>query len=97
MASLYAGSDNPQDDKGNLAVFLVVTRVVKVEELRFGRQVVKVLPGDRKVLADCSVDIPKGLDGVPLAAEVLINPVKTLCALSRPFCLGGLQLFDCLS
>ena len=44
----------------------------------------------------CVVDISKGLDGVPLTAEVLAYPVETLSPFSRPFCLCGPQLFDCL-
>ena len=44
----------------------------------------------------CVVDISKGLDGVPLTTEVLTYPVEALSPFSRPFCLRGLQLFDCL-
>ncbi|MEW8585162.1 MAG: hypothetical protein AB2531_05305 [Candidatus Thiodiazotropha sp.] len=48
------------------------------------------MPYDLRILADCGLDIPKGLDGVPLAAKVLTDPVKTLYALFGSVCLGGL-------
>ena len=57
---------------------------------------VKFCSGDPRVFAYCVVDISKGLDGVPLTMEVLTYPVETLSPFSRPFCLRGLQLFDCL-
>ena len=57
---------------------------------------IKFCSGDPQAFAHCVVDIPKGLDGVPLTLEVLTYPVKTLSPFSRPFCLHGLQLFDCL-
>ena len=55
-------------------VFSVTAQHVKFGELGLGHQGAKVLPGVPRVLANCGVDIPKGLDGVPLAAEVLIDP-----------------------
>ena len=33
---------------------------------------------------------------MPLTTDVLTYPVETLSSFSRPFCLRGLQLFDCL-
>ena len=33
---------------------------------------------------------------MPLTTEVLTYPVETLSPFSRPFCLRGMQLFDCL-
>ena len=33
---------------------------------------------------------------MPLTTEVLTYAVETLSSFSRPFCLHGLQLFDCL-
>ena len=57
---------------------------------------VKFCSGDPRVLAHCVVDISKGLDGVPQTTEVLTYSVEALSPFSRPFCLCGLQLFDCL-
>ena len=57
---------------------------------------VKFCSGDPRVFTHCVVDISKGLDGVPLTTEVFTDPVETLSPFSRPFCLRGLQLFDCL-
>ena len=58
-------------------------------------QGVNVLPRDHRVLGNCGVDIPKGLEGVPLAAEVLVDPVKTLSPFFGSFCLSGQKLSDC--
>ena len=38
---------------------------------------------------------PKGLDGVPLAAKFLTDPVQALCPFSEPFFLRDLELFNC--
>ena len=57
---------------------------------------VKFCSGVPRVFAHCVVDISKGLDGVPLTADVLTYPVEALSPISRPFCLRGLQLFDYL-
>ena len=57
---------------------------------------VKICSGDPRVFAHWVISISKGLDSVPLMTEVLTYPVKALNPFSRPFCLRGLQLFDCL-
>ena len=44
-----AGRGHPQDDEGDLAVFLAVTQVIKVGELGLGPQGEKVVPGDLRI------------------------------------------------
>ncbi|MEW8333594.1 MAG: hypothetical protein AB2692_21870 [Candidatus Thiodiazotropha sp.] len=68
----YARRSHFQDNEGDLTVSLTTVWDNKVRELRLRSQGVKVFSGYSPVLADCVVNIPKCLDGVPLAAEVLI-------------------------
>ena len=79
-----AGRGHPQDDEGNLAVFLAVTRVIKVGELGLGPQGAEVVPGDLRIIAHCSVDIPERLTSMALPAKFLADPVQALNPLSRP-------------
>ena len=87
-----AGRSHPKYNEGDLPVLLATARHVEVLQLALRSQGVKYL----RVFAHCVVDILKGLDGVLLTTEILTYPVETLSLFSRPFCLRGLQLFDCL-
>ena len=64
-----AGRCHPQDDEGDLAVFLAVTRVIKVGELGFGPQ---------GVFLHCSVNILERLNSMTLPAELLIVKTEAL-------------------
>ena len=73
-----AGRGHPQDDEGDLAVFLAVTRVIKVGELGLGPQGVEVVPGDLRIFLHCSVNIPERLNSMTLPAKFLVDPVEAL-------------------
>ena len=75
LVGQQTGHGHPQDDEGSLAVFLVVTREVEVGELGLGPQGAEVVPGDLRILAHCSVDIPECLNGMALPAKFLVDPV----------------------
>ena len=57
-----AGCSHPQDNEGDLAVFLVIAWRVEVRELGLGAQGTEVFSGDVGVLADCRINIAEGLD-----------------------------------
>ena len=63
---------------GDLAVFLAVTRVIKVGELGLGPQGVEVVPGDLRIFLHCSVNIPERLNSMTLLAKFLIDKVEAL-------------------
>ena len=73
-----AGRGHPQDDEDDLAVFLAVTRVIKVGELGLGPQGVEVVPGDQRIFLHCSVNIPERLNSMTLPAKFLIDEVEAL-------------------
>ena len=89
-----AGRCHPQDDEGNLAVFLAVTRVIKVGELGFGPQGVEVVPGNLRIFLYCSVNILERLNRMTLPAELLIDKAEALGPFPGPRRLCGLQLLD---
>ena len=90
LVGYYAGRCHSQDNKGDLTVSLATAWHIKVGELWLMSQGIMLFSSDPPVLADCVVNIPKCLDGVPLTAEVLTHPVETLSPFSRPFCQRGL-------
>ena len=69
---------HPQDDEGDLAVFLAVTRVIKIGELGLGPQGVEVMPGDLGIFLHCRVDVSEGFYGMALPAELPVDPVEAL-------------------
>ena len=91
-----AGCGHPQDDEGDLAVFLVTARRVEVSDLGLRPQGIEVMPGDSGVLADRHVDVVESLNSMALAAEFFIDPVEPLGALFGPLFVSGLQLLNCL-
>ena len=79
-----AGRGHPQDDKGNLAVFLATTRMIKVGELGLGPQGAEVVPGDLCIFLHCSINIPERLNSMTLPAKFLIDKVQALGPLPGP-------------
>ena len=67
------GRGHPQDDEGDLAVFLAITRVTKV-----GKLGIKVVPGDLRIFLHYSVNIPEHLNSMTLLAMFLVDPVEAL-------------------
>ena len=78
LVGYKAGRGHPQDHEGNFAVFLAVTRVIKVGELGLGTQAVEVVPGDLRIFLHCSVNIPERLNSMTLPAKFLVDPVEAL-------------------
>ena len=89
-----AGRCHPQDNEGDLAVFLAVTPVIKVGELGFEHQGVEVVPGNLRIFLHCSVNIRERLNSMTLPAELLIDKAEALGPFPRPRRLCGLQLLD---
>ena len=89
-----AGLCHPQDDEGDLAVFLAVTRVIKVSKLGFGPQGVEVVPGNLRIFLHCSVNILERLNSMTLPAELLIDKAEALGPFPGLCHLCGLQLLD---
>ena len=91
-----AGCGHPQDDEGDLAVFLVTARRVEVSDLGLRphntKGVIEVMPGDSGILADRHVDVVESLNSMALAAEFFIDPVELLGALFGPLFMSSLQL-----
>ena len=79
-----AGRGHPQDDKGELAVFLAITRVIKVGEVGLGPQGVEVVPGDLRIFLHCGVNVPERLNSMTLAAELPVDPVEALSPFPGP-------------
>ena len=78
MVGYKAGRGHPQDHEGNFAVFLAVTRVIKVGELGLGPQGVQVVSADLRIFLHCSVNIPEQLNSMTLPAKFLVDPVEAL-------------------
>ena len=81
----YAGRGHSQDNESDLTVSLAGVRHVEVRQHGLRSQGFKLFSGDPPVLADCVVNTPKCLDGVPLTAEVLTYPVETLSPVLKSF------------
>ena len=90
------GRGSPQYKEGDLSVSLATAWHVEVWQLGFRSQGDKFCSRHPRVFAHCVVDVPKGLDGMPLTTEFLTYPVETLTSFLRSFSQRGLQLFDCL-
>ena len=84
------GHGHPQDDEGDLTIFVVIAQHVEVRELELWLQGIEVMFGDLEILADRRVDIMEGLNCMVLVAELFIDPVETICLLRKPFSLGSL-------
>ena len=89
-----AGRCHPQDDEGDLSVFLAITQVIKVGELGFRPEGVKVVPGNLCIFLHCSVNILECLNSMTLPAELLIDKVEALSPFPGSRRLFGLQLLD---
>ena len=79
-----AGRGHPQDDKGDLAVSLAATWVIKVGELGLGPQGVEVVPGDLGIFLHCRVDVSEGFYGMASPTKFLVDKVQALDPLPGP-------------
>ena len=94
LVSHKAGYGHPQDDEGDLAVFLVAARCIEVGKLGPGAYRVEGIPGDAIVRVHGFRDVVVCLNCMVLVAELFVDPVKAFNPPPRPGSLGGLQLLD---